>query len=299
MLMAMSLSNLTRAIFLVLIALTISLNTTAQDEIEKDTTYWTTKYSFGINLNQSAFTDNWTGGGVSSLAIGTAFNLKPSYRKGKMSWNNEFDFIYGAIRNKGQSARKSADRILLDSKIGYDLGEKLNLFFSGNFLTQFAPGYTFETVQNEEVRNTISKFMNPAYLIYGLGLEYVPTSYFKIRVSPISPRHTFVLDTALYNTVPRNYGVEIGERVRNEWGGFQLWTDFNKDVMENVNIKTRYFMFGNYETGKLDHRVDFILTAKVNKYLNVNLTAIALRDKDQADKIQLSQVLGIGFLLNN
>ena len=295
----MYLRNLPPAIFSILIALFISFGAQAQEETEKDTTYWTTKYSFGVNLNQSAFSDNWTGGGVSSIAIGTAFNLKPSYRKGKISWNNEFDFIYGAIRNKGQSARKSADRILLDSKVGYDIGEKLNLFFSANFLTQFAPGYNFETVQDEEVRTTISKFMNPGYLTYGLGLEYVPTSYLKVRISPISPRHTFVTDTTLYNNVPKNYGVPIGETVRNEWGGFQLWSDFDKDVMENLNIKTRYFMFGNYETGKLDHRVDFILTAKVNKFLNVNLSAIMLYDEDQADKVQFSQVLGIGFLLKN
>ena len=295
----MHLRNLFPSFFSILIALFISMGATAQEEIEKDTTYWTTKYSFGVNLNQAAFSDNWTGGGVSSLAIGTAFNLKPSYRKGKISWNNEFDFIYGAVQNKGQSARKSADRILLDTKIGYDLNQKLNLFFSANFLTQAAPGYTFETVQDEEVRTTISKFMNPGYLTYGLGLEYVPQPYLKIRVLPISPRHTFVTDTTLHNNFPRNYGVEIGETVRNEWGGFQLWTDFDKDVMENLNIKTRYFMFGNYETGKLDHRVDFILTAKVNKYLNVNLSAIMLYDEDQADKVQFSQVLGIGFLLNN
>ncbi len=276
-----------------------SFGAAAQEEMEKDTTYWTTKYSFSVNLNQAAFSDNWTGGGVSSIAIGTAFNLKPSYRKGKISWNNEFDFIYGAIRNKGQSARKSADRILLDSKVGYDLGDKLNLFFSANFLTQFAPGYNFETMQNEEVRTIISKFMNPGFLTYGFGLEYVPTSYLKIRVSPISPRHTFVTDTTLHNNIPKNYGVEIGKTVRNEMGGFQVWTDFDKDVMGNLNLKTRYFMFGNYETGKLDHRVDFILTAKVNKYINVNLTAIMLSDKDQTDKVQFSQVLGIGFLLNN
>lgn len=295
----MYLRNLPPALFSILIALFISFGAQAQEETEKDTTYWTTKYSFGVNLNQSAFSDNWTGGGVSSIAIGTAFNVKPSYRKGKISWNNEFDFIYGAIRNKGQSARKSADRILLDSKVGYDIGEKLNLFFSANFLTQFAPGYNFETVQDEEVRTTISKFMNPGYLTYGLGLEYVPTSFLKLRALPISPRHTFVTDTTLHNDFPRNYGVPIGETVRNEWGGFQLWADFDKDVMENLNIKTRYFMFGNYETGELDHRVDFILTAKVNKYLNVNLSAIMVHDKDQADKVQFSQVLGIGFLLKN
>lgn len=277
------------------------LNSYAQTEGEtkKDTTYWKTKYAFAINLNQAAFSDNWTGGGVSSIALGTALNVKPQYRKDKISWNTEFDVILGTVRNRGQSARKSADRILLDSKLGYDLSKKWNLFFSVNYLSQVAPGYTFETVNGEETRNLISKFMNPAYLTYGLGMEYVPNDWFKLRMLPLSPRHTFVLDTELYQNFPSNYGVTIGDKVRNEWGGFQIWADMDKDFGDNLNLKTRYFMFGNYQSGKLDHRVDFILTAKVTKYINVNLTAIALYDEDQDTDLQFSQVLGIGFLLKN
>jgi hypothetical protein len=270
----------------------------AQEETKKDTTYWTTKYALGINLNQAAFSDNWTGGGVSSISVGTALNFRPSYKKDKITWNTEFDLIYGAVRNKGQSARKSADRFLFDSKVGYNLSEKWNVFFGANFLTQIAPGYDFSTdSEGNEQRAVISKIMNPAYLTYGFGMEYVPVKWFKIRVSPLSPRHTFVTDTTLYRNVPRNYGVEIGSKVRNEWGGFQLWSDLDKDIMENLNLKTRYFMFGNYENGKLDHRLDLILTAKVNKYLNVNLSGILLYDEDQSSEVQFSQVLAIGFLL--
>jgi hypothetical protein len=285
--------------FVLVVSLFQAATLSAQEESKKDTTYWKTRYAFGLNINQAAISDNWTGGGVSSIAIGSNFNLKPQYRKDKISWNTEFDVIYGAIRNRGQSARKTADRILFDSKLGYDLSPKLNAFFSANFLSQVAPGFNFETVGGEEQRNLISKFFNPAFLTYGFGLEYVPVSFLKIRALPLSPRHTFVTDTTLYLNFPRNYGVPIGERVRNEWGGFQLWMDFDKNLAENLNMKTRYFLFGNYDTGALDHRIDLMLNAKITKVINVNFTAIMLYDKDQSSSIQFSQVLGIGFLLKN
>jgi hypothetical protein len=38
------------------------------------------------------------------------------------------------------------------------------------------------------------------------------------------------------------------------------------------------------------------LTAKVNKYINVNLGAILIYDKDQGDKLQIAQSLALGFV---
>ena len=36
--------------------------------------YWRSWSIFGINQHQAAFSDNWSGGGVNSLAIGLNFN---------------------------------------------------------------------------------------------------------------------------------------------------------------------------------------------------------------------------------
>src|SRR4051812_1891438 len=43
--------------------------------------YWKTKTGVGININQAAFSDNWKGGGVNSLAIGGLINYKAEYSK--------------------------------------------------------------------------------------------------------------------------------------------------------------------------------------------------------------------------
>ena len=47
--------------------------------------YWNTKTSIGLNLNQAAFSDNWSGGGVNSMALTGLINYKTEYRKENLS----------------------------------------------------------------------------------------------------------------------------------------------------------------------------------------------------------------------
>jgi hypothetical protein len=272
-------------------------NAIAQDteELAKaDTSYWLKEISGGLNLNQASFSDNWQGGGVNSIAIGTFLFGRANYTKDMVTWDNTMDFVYGVVKNKGKEARKSNDRIYLDSKVGYKLSENWNYFFAVNFLSQFAPGYTFTDTE----KILISKFANPAFLTSSLGFEYKPNDEFSLRLSPLSPRWTFVTDKDLYLNVPNNYGVEIGKTVRQEWLAFSVLMDWNKSLSENLTLIMRYQMFGNYETlafKTIDHRLDVGLTAKVSNLINVSLTAQSIYDIDQDSKVQFSQGLALGI----
>lgn len=269
----------------------------AQDNdalIQADTSYWLKEISGGLNLNQATFSGNWQGGGVNSIAVGSFLNGRANYTKEKWTWDNTLDFIYGVVKNKGEDGRKSNDRIFLDSKIGYKLSSKWNYFLAANFLSQFAPGYKFSDTD----RILISKFANPAYFTTSLGLEYKPNDEFSLRLSPLAPRLTFVTDKDLYLNVPKNYGVEIGKTVRQEWFGFSVMMDWNKKLSENLSLLMRYQMYGNYETlafDTIDHRLDFGLTAKVSNLINVSLTAQSIYDIDQDSKVQFSQGLALGI----
>ncbi|MDN3204606.1 DUF3078 domain-containing protein [Algoriphagus sediminis] len=271
----------------------------AQDEVtaeetKQDTTYWLKETSGGINLNQASFSGNWTGGGVNSIALGTYFFARRNYKKDKWSWDNTLDLLYGVVRNQGEDVRKSNDRIFLDSKVGLAINSKWNYFVSLNFLSQFAPGYDF----SDNDRTLISKFMNPAYLTTAIGVEYKPNDEFSLRISPFSPRWTFVTDTELYLNVPENYGVEIGETVRTEAAAFSLLLDWNKKLSENVTFVTRYQMYANYQNfafNAIDHRLDLALTAKVSDLINVSLTSLMIYDLDQDNAIQFSQGLALGI----
>ncbi|WP_144603189.1 DUF3078 domain-containing protein [Algoriphagus algorifonticola] len=263
-------------------------------ETEKDTTYWLKEIGGGLNFNQASFSGNWTGGGVNSIAVGTYLQGRANYKKEKWTWDNTLDFIYGVVKNQDQDGRKSNDRLFLDSKVGYKIGEFWNLYSSANFLSQFAPGYNFD----DTGRTLISKFANPAYLTFALGFEYKPNDEFSLRLSPFAPRFTFVTDTELYLNVPQNYGVPIGDKVRTELLAMNIMADWNKQLSENVSLLVRYQLYANYETlafDTIDHRLDVALTAKVSNLINVSLTSLSIYDIDQDDKIQFSQGLALGI----
>jgi hypothetical protein len=287
-----------KKLFTIFLFLITSAIASAQDITEAapaDTTYWLRSIEGTFAFNQASFSGNWKGGGVNSIAFTTGLFARANYAKDKWSWDNTMDLFYGVVKNQDEDGRKSNDRILIDSKVGLKAGDKWNYFGSVTFLSQFAKGYEFEN----SGRTLISKFASPAYLTVALGMEYKPNDEFSLRISPLSPRFTFVTDTDLYLNVPENYGVPIGDKVRHEWLAMSLMADWNKQLSENISLKARYGLFANYETlawDAIDHRLDVILAAKVSNVISVTLTMSSLYDLDQDEKIQFSQGLGIGLV---
>ena len=267
---------------------------------ESDTTYWKNAFNGSLSLNQASFSQNWTAGGVNSIGLNSLINYKANYLKGRNSWDNEIDLLYGFVNNDGQGFRKTNDRIYLDTKYGRQIGSKWNVFGSFNVLTQFAPGFKYEKdAQGVETASKISDFLAPGFFTTAFGFEYTPQPYFKLRLAPFAPRLTVVRDKELYLNIDNNYGVEIGKTTRWEAAAFQFLADFDKDLNENINLKFRYLIYANYETfnfEQIDHRLDAILSAKIAKYFDVKLSGILVYDYDQIDEVQLSQGLSIGFV---
>lgn len=261
----------------------------------KDTTYWISDFSVGLNFNQAAFSGNWKAGGVNSIAFGSILNGQANYAKDKWMWDNQLELIYGLVKNEGQEFRKSNDRIFFDSKVGYKITEKWSYFTSINFISQFTDGFDF----TQDDPTLISGFLSPAFLTTGFGLQYKPNEEFALRLAPFSPRFTFVTNTEIINNVPENYGVPAGQTMRAEWLAFQLFATWNKKFSENLTLNSRYQLFANLETlgfKTIDHRLDFTLIAKVSKYVDVTFTSINVYDIDMDPGIQYSQTLALGIL---
>ncbi len=279
------------------------LNANAQVIKVDSTSNWKKAFRTGLNINQASFTSNWKAGGVNSFGFNAFLNYQANFKKDKKSWDNQFDFLYGVVNNQGQGARKTLDRIYLETKYGHDINEKWSFTSSLNFISQFAKGYKYEKdVNGVEVGSLISDFMAPAFITSAWGVEYHPVDYFKVRLSPFSPRVTIVADNnGRFDAVDpvKPYGVEVGSNTRYEWLAFQMQAEFNKDIAKNVNLKWRYVMFANYETIEpktIDHRLDLNLVAKVNKFINVSVGGILLYDFDQDSGLQLSQAFSLGIL---
>lgn len=267
-------------------------------------TKWKKSLKAALNLNQASFSSNWKSGGVNSFGFNGLFNYKASYKVDHLSWDNEVDLLYGMVNNAGQGFRKTLDRIFLDTKLGKELNPKWSMFAATNFQTQFGPGFRYDKDANGVEKGTlISAILAPGFLTTSLGFEYHPVKYFKLRLSPFAPRLTFVSQSEKYSAVDPEapYGVQIGESIRYEWLATHALAEFDKDIAKNINLKFRYLFFSNLENfglNTIDQRLDLSMTAKVNRFLNVNLGTILLYDIDQDPGLQLSQAFSIGILYN-
>lgn len=286
-------------LFVLLGALAFPLISNAQIVVPDSTSKWRKKLVFNLNLNQAAFSSNWKGGGTNSIGLNTIFNYKADYKDEKQSWDNEIGFIYGFVNNSGLGFRKTLDRFFADTKYGRALSTKWDLFTSLNFSSQFYKGYQYADDGTDDA--LVSDFLAPAFVTLALGFEYHPVPYFKVRIAPLAPRVTLLKDNngrfaSVDSIAP--YGVEVGEDTRFELLAFQLTADFDKDIAENLNLKFKYLMFANYETLEaktIDHRLDLILTAKVNRFISVSVGGNVLYDYDQDDEVQLAQAFNLGF----
>ncbi|SOD19928.1 DUF3078 domain-containing protein [Pedobacter xixiisoli] len=257
--------------------------------------YWKTKATVGINANQASFSDNWKGGGVNSIAIGALLNHKAEYSKESYSYTSEVILQYGKVKNKDQLQKKTNDRIYWDNKAAFQLSKNWYFFASVSFESQFDKGFSYSKDANgNEVAKILSKFMSPGYLTESLGFEYKPSKVFSTRIGTGTARQTFVLDTTIYRTNAKNFGVDIGKRMRNDLA-FQIVSNLEKEIMKNTILKAKYNMFIPYEDfGETDHRLDVVITSKLNRFLNVSLTGVILYDKDMDLKVQRSQALALG-----
>ena len=264
---------------------------------EKPVAVWKTSSINSLNFSQTALS-NWAAGGQGSLALSAFADWSAKLSKGRHLWENRFQAAYGFVHAYGDINKKSDDKLILDSKWGCQAYDKLYLSAAFNFTSQMAQG--FEYPKNADPKR-ISNFMAPGYFSLGLGLDYKPSDFFSIRVSPLTSKLVVVTDTLLR---PR-YGNKVDQKVRPELGA-QIKMDFKKEVATNVTLSTDLTLFSDYLGTPANIKVfwNLLINMKVNKYLSANFRTnmiyddeIKITDKDgnEGPRLQLKEILGIGF----
>ncbi|MBI3237694.1 MAG: DUF481 domain-containing protein, partial [Flavobacteriia bacterium] len=96
-----------------------------------------------------------------------------------------------------------------------------------------------------------------------------------------------------------------GKRIRNEFGAY-FRVKFQKEIMKNIEMKTRVELFSNYlhNPGNIDVNAENIFAFKVNKWFSASLQwnlqyddDIAIRDSkgNTGPRTQFKSVLGLGI----
>jgi hypothetical protein len=288
---------------------------------QETTSNWTKKGNFGLNFAQSSYT-NWAAGGQNALNWQGIFNYAINYAKDNFKWDNTLATALGySYYNFKDKPVKTDDKIEFTSLAGIKATEHLNYSLEFAFRSQFAYGFDYAT----DSTNYISKFLAPAYLTLGLGVEWVPNEHFSINFAPLTGRITIVNDTRLAEIGA--YGVEKGyfnpddttqwipgKKIRYEFGA-RLAAKMKYTIFQNVDFESKLELFSNYLEHPLYIDVDWqnLLVMKVNSWLNCSFGTHLIYDYDipfydinaagesildPNSKVQFKEVLSVGFMVN-
>jgi hypothetical protein len=279
----------------------------AQDEQPQG---WTHKGNIGLNIGQNYFT-NWAAGGQSSITGQAMFNYEIHYLKNKFKWDNTLNTALGySIFDFKKKPVKMDDKIEFTSLATLKATKHLNYGAELAFRSQFAKGFDYAT----DSTHYISKFLAPAYVTLGLGIEWVPSPHFSLYFSPITGRMTIVNDDHLaeigafgVNSLDANDTIQHAvNKIRYEFGARAV-AKFQYPLAKNIDFSSKLELFSNY----LNHpeRIDVdwqnMLVLKVNDWLNANLSThliydydIPFPDVEKGSKVQFKEVLAIGFMVN-
>ena len=301
-----------KKVLLTALALAFAIVSFAQDTLPDG---WHRKGNIGLNFGQSSYT-NWAAGGQNTIAGQGMFNYALLYRYGDFKWDNTLNTALGySFYDFDRKPIKTDDKIEFTSLAALKATEHLNYGAELAFRSQFAYGFDY----TKDSTNYISKFLAPAYISLGLGVEWVPCKHLSLYFSPVTGRVTIVNDDRLaeegafgVNNLDKNDTVLHTNyaKVRYEFGARAV-AKFNYPIAKNVDFNSKLELFSNY----LNHpeRVDVdwqnMLVLKVNSWLNANVATHLIYDYDipfydeagvkiEGSKVQFKEVLAIGFMIN-
>lgn len=274
----------------------------AMSQEKQDTSYWKKGGMISISFSQTSLT-NWSGGGDNAISTNSQLNLFANYNKGKNSWENKLNLEYGLVKQGDEGVRKSIDKLEYFTKYGYKNGGHWFYTALFDFKTQFAKGYNYSSEEGvDDVK--ISNFLAPAYMNLSVGMDYKPSDVFSAYISPVTGKMTVVNDDDLSDKGA--FGVDPGDKFRSEFGAYSKLS-LNKDIMENVNLKSTLDLFTNYSDsfGNIDVTWEVLLNMKINSFLTATVNTSLVYDDDidyydvegnnRGPRIQFKEIVGVGL----
>lgn len=254
---------------------------------------WKRSGNFTFLLNQSAFNNDWLGGGTSSIAGNVGLNYDMNYTSNSTIWDNKLIVAYGLTKIKDQDLTKTDDRFEVMSLYGKQIKET-HWYYSAflNFKTQMDSGFDPTT------KAKTSHFFSPAYLQAGPGLLWKKSDNLKVNIAPATSRFIFV-HSHFTEGLPEGvtyFGVEGDETMRFEFGA-AVNAYYKFTIMENISMENILNLYSNYldkpQNVDIDYQMNMVM--KINKYMSANIAFQAIYDDNATKAVQVRQVFGLGF----
>ena len=248
---------------------------------------WMKEFVGTLNLTQSRF-DNWKQGGENSLAWQLKLNGRVVNEQKNSNWTNTGKFSIGRTKVGDAESRKSVDVVKLESVFTYKLGGKINPYIAASGETQVTKGYQY----TDNTKIAISDVLDPGYFKQSLGANFTPTHDFKTRLGG-ALKETFTDDFPIpYADDPLTPEIE---KTKVE-PGLESVSEFQNKLSENIILTSTMDIFSDLEAfDEADVKWENVFSAKVVKYVVVNLEINLFYDKDLSKKRQVKESLSLGL----
>jgi len=287
----------TKRILVIVMMLSLAF-TFAQDKEEvKDG--WKKGGNASFTINQTAFNNEWTGGGIANLAGNLLLNYDFNLKQGDFIWDNKIIADYGVNKNDGdQNFAKTNDRLEFNSLAG----KKAKGFW-------YYSGYFNMKTQMDRNADGLSHFFSPAYFQAGPGMLWKKSDNLNVNISPAAAKMTMVhahyttvataLETA-FNNAGGYYGVDANKTSRFEIGA-SVRGYYKLNIAKNISMENVLGLYSNYlEEAKnvdVDYTMNLVMT--VNKFITTNLVFQAIYDDNvQRNGFQVREAFGAGLNFN-
>ncbi len=287
-----------------LLLLVTSIKAQDAGDDNQPTEGWNNQGTFQFLFNQSAFNNDWTGGGTSSIAGNLTANLEFKYTKDRVAWENDVILEYGLTKqDEDPFTRKTNDRIEINSVYGYEVNkddDSAYYSFFINAMTQATKGYTFKKDSlGNTVRTERTNFFSPGYIQAGPGYLYKKGTFLSVNLAPSTARIIMVDDkfTNGPDYVDRSYfGVNAGEERRYELGA-SLNAFYKLTLVENITMDNKISLYSNYldQPGNVDINYLAHIKMKVNDWVSAKFIFQAIYDDNAAGAFQIREVSGLGL----
>ena len=241
----------------------------------------------GLNISQISLS-NWTQGGEDALAFVAYGNFGLNYFDKPWGFVNTLKLAVGKTKLGKQDYRTSDNEIFMENLVQYEAGWFAKPYFSNTFRSVILPGFDY----SGDTPLQKSAFLDPGYLMQSFGLVYEASKTFSTRLG-FGFQETFADKFAKqYSDDKDTPGLE---KFRFETG-IESVTKALFKLDDNLAYGTELRLFSAFNALDVwDVRWDNMLTAQINKYVNVNLNVLVVHDIDQTLRTQIKEALQIGL----
>ncbi len=273
-----------KLLLFILILFVINLRAQTPDSIKNK---WIPSFVTSVGISQIAF-NNWVKGGDNSISWVLNGNLHLDNSGDVWSFKNQVRATYGRSKIGDATYRTTDNDLYIENVVSYNVGWAVSPFFSNSIRTQIASGFNYKVTPEEK----IADFFDPGYITQTIGFTYDRYSNIITRLG-IGFQEIFTNTFRQYTDDPNT--INQIERFKFETG-FESVTDINYKIEENISYASKIRLFTQFKSLDVwDVRWDNAITAKITKYINVNLTYQVIYEKAQSPYTQSKEALLLGF----